>query len=55
MARWVIPGISFSLKRALGLTALRQKVSKALGVPTTRSGIERKIGRSILNALFKKK
>lgn len=54
MARWRIPGISFSLKRALGLTALRQKVSKALGVPTTRSGIERKIGRSILNALFKK-
>ena len=49
MARWGIPGISFSLKRALGLTALRQKVSKALGVPTTRSGIERKIGRSILN------
>ena len=29
MARWRIPGISFSLKRALGLTALRQKVSKA--------------------------
>ena len=55
MARWVIPGISFSLKGALGLTALRQKVSKALGMPTTRSGIERKIGRSILNTHFKKK
>ena len=35
MARNGIPGISFSLKRALGLTALRQKAAKALKVPTT--------------------
>lgn len=55
MARWGIPGISFSLKRALGLTALRQKVAKALKVPTTRSGLERKIGRAILDTLFKKR
>lgn len=55
MARWGIPGISFSLKRALGLTALRQKVAKAIKVPTTRSGMERKIGRAILDTLFKKR
>lgn len=55
MARNGIPGISFSLKRALGLTALRQKAAKALKVPSTRSGLERMIGRTIINLFVKKK
>lgn len=49
-----IPGLSFSLKRALGLTAARQNLARKTGIPTTRGGIERKIGSLILKAIFKK-
>ncbi len=54
MAKRRIPGVSFSWKRALGLTQAKQSVSRQTGVPLTRSGWERKIGSFILN-LFKKK
>ena len=37
-----IPGVSFSLKRALGVTKLKRAFTKRTGIPTTRSGIERK-------------
>lgn len=37
-----IPGLSFSLKRALGITQFKQKVSRVTGIPLTRGGIERK-------------
>ena len=47
-----IPGVSFSLKRAIGITALKQKISKATGIPTTKQGLERKIGASLINILF---
>lgn len=47
-----IPGISFSLKRAVGLTQLRQKASRQLGVPTTRQGLERKVGSTIIGTIF---
>lgn len=50
-----IKGLSFSLKRALGVSALKQKVSKATGVPTTKQGLERKIGGSIVKAVTGKK
>ena len=50
-----IPGLSFSWKRALGLTGVRQRVSHATRIPTTRQGLERKIGSSILSLLFGKK
>jgi hypothetical protein len=46
-----IPGISFSLKRALGISAVKQKVAKSIGIPTTRQGVERKIGGAILKAV----
>ena len=36
-----IPGLSFSWKRALGVTAMKQKVARATGIPTTRGGLER--------------
>lgn len=49
-----IPGVSFSLKRAIGITALKQKVSRKTGVPTTKQGLERKIGDIILKTIFKK-
>ena len=46
-----ILGISFSLKRALGISAVKQKVAKSIGIPTTRQGVERKIGGAILKAV----
>jgi hypothetical protein len=45
-------GVSFSWKRALGVSALKGKIARATGIPTTKSGRERKIGRAILR-LFK--
>lgn len=50
-----IPGLSFSLKRAVGITKVKQKVSKATGLPLTKQGLERKIGGSIIKAVTGKK
>mgnify|MGYP006364073035 CR=1 FL=1 len=50
-----IKGLSFSLKRAVGVSALKQKVSKATGIPTTKQGLERKIGGSIVKTVTGKK
>lgn len=47
-----IPGLSFSLKRALGITQFKQIVSRETGIPLTRGGIERKIGSTIVKMLF---
>lgn len=49
-----IPGVSFSWKRALGITKLKQQISRKTGIPMSKSGVERKIGKSILDILFKK-
>ena len=49
-----IPGLSFSWKRALGITQAKRKIAKETGIPTSKSGIERKIGQTILKALFGK-
>ncbi len=50
-----IPGLSFSLKRALGISALKQKVSKKTGIPLTKQGLERKIGGKVVKAVTGKK
>jgi hypothetical protein len=47
-----IPGLSFSWKRALGITQAKQKFAKETGIPTSKAGMERKIGSIILKALF---
>lgn len=47
-----IPGLSFSWKRALGITQAKQNFSRKTGIPTSKSGIERKIGNIILKKLF---
>lgn len=47
-----IPGLSFSWRRALGITGLKRDISRATGVPATRGGVERKIGRTIIDFLF---
>ena len=50
-----IPGLTFSLKRAIGLTQVKQKISRVTGIPTSKAGIERKIGSTLLKAIFKQK
>jgi hypothetical protein len=50
-----IPGLSFSWKRALGITKIKQKIAKETGIPTSKAGVERKIGNVILKTLFGKK
>ena len=49
-----IPGLSFSWKRALGVSQAKRKIAKETGIPTSKAGIERKIGQTILKALFGK-
>jgi hypothetical protein len=48
-------GFSFSLKRLLGITSAKQSFARKTGVPTSKSGIERKIGSFILQLIFGKK
>ena len=50
-----IPGVSFSLKRALGITKIRQKFARETGIPTSKAGLERKIGNTIIKAILGKK
>ena len=51
----LIPGLSFSLKRALGITKIKQTIARKTGIPTSKTGVERKIGNTILDILFGKK
>lgn len=37
----------FSWKRATGLTGAKRKISKATGIPLTKSGRQRKVGKMI--------
>ena len=50
-----IPGVSFSRKRALGITQLKQKIAKETGIPTSKQGIERKVGKTLINMILGKK
>ena len=50
----LIPGLSFSWKRALGITQAKQKIARETGIPTTKAGLERKIGNMILKSIFGK-
>lgn len=42
-----IPGVSFSWRRAVGLTRLESDISRKTGIPFTRAGRQRKIGRIV--------
>lgn len=46
-----IPGVSFSWKRALGITQAKQKIARKTGIPTTKAGLERKVGRAVLDMM----
>ena len=48
-----IPGISYSWKRALGITKVKQQLARAIGIPLTMQGVERKIGSTILKCAKK--
>lgn len=50
-----IPGLSFSWKGALGITQAKQKFSRETGIPTSKAGMEQKLGRMIIKALLGKK
>jgi len=50
-----IPGVTFSWKRALGITKVKQQIARETGIPTTKQGLKRKIGATILDLLFNKK
>lgn len=47
-----IPGLSFSLKRAVGITKIKQQISRKTGIPMSKSGLERKIGNQVIKNLF---
>lgn len=49
-----IPGLSFSWKRALGITEAKRKIAKETSIPTSKAGMERKIGQTIIKAIFGK-
>lgn len=50
-----IPGLSFSWRRALGITQVNQQFARETGIPTSKAGLERKIGSTIVNLLLGKK
>lgn len=49
---------TFSWKRLLGLDQIKRNIAKQIGIPTTKAGIERKIGSAVIAlivGLFTKK
>ena len=54
MSKFKIPGVSFSLNRALGITQAKQKFARETGIPTSKAGLESKLVNLFLKALFGK-
>lgn len=46
-------GFSFSLSRLLGVAQAKQRFARTTGIPTTKNGLQRKLGASILKLFFK--
>lgn len=55
MGKIKIPGVSFSLNRAIGITQAKQRFARKTGIPTSKTGLERKVGKMVLNAIFGKR
>ena len=51
----IMKGLTFSLKRAVGISGLKTKVARKTGIPTTKLGAERKVGGAFLGVVFGKK
>ena len=47
MGKSIIPGLSFSWKRAVGITGMKQKISRKTGIPLTKAGRQRKVGKML--------
>jgi len=47
-------GISFSLKRLIGITGIKSSIAHRTGVPLTKGGVERKVGRGLIRMLLGK-
>jgi hypothetical protein len=45
-------GFSFSLNRALGISSFKRSIARATGIPTTRFGLYRKLGRALTGGMF---
>ena len=50
-----IRGLSFSWSRLLGIAGLKSKVAHKTGIPTTRGGLERRLGRMLIELVFGKR
>ncbi len=48
-----VKGLSFSLKRAIGVSAIKKEFADKTGIPTTRGGLERKLGRKLIEGIEK--
>lgn len=46
-----LPGTSFSPSRAIGIDVLKRKIAKATGIPTTKQGLERKVGKTVIKSI----
>ena len=44
-------GVSFSLNRALGISGAKNSLARAIGIPTTASGLERKLGKMVVDGI----
>ena len=42
-----IPGVSYSWKRAVGISQEKREIAKKIDIPTTKAGLERKIGHKL--------
>jgi len=40
-------GFSFSLSRAVGISSAKRKIAKVTGIPTTKSGRQRAVGKKL--------
>jgi hypothetical protein len=45
-------GFSFSWKRLLGISGLKNHIARKIGIPTTKYGRERKLGALIIKWIF---
>lgn len=45
-------GFSFSWKRFIGITQAKQQFARQTGLPTSKSGIERKIEATMIKLIF---
>lgn len=46
-------GVSFSLKRLVGISGIKSSIAKKTGVPLTKGGVERKVARGLIRKVFK--